>query len=275
VLTAIPALQGLRDALGCYLVTEVDGQFEQRGELTGLPGVTRLYAGEGTFIVKEFEHEAEQLRTRMWKTSSTRFRAAQRLNLRERLSTFSIALLSVVAIAVGLLDPHTKAGLHDFGVSTAAVMAILSVFILVISLIEASGQTSVRADRLHSNAVRIAELRAQLESLVANCKANNTPDWTRVQAIGEEYSAKIRECPFNHELIDYRRFAVDHRFSPEFMIDKESGKKVPRIGPAEALWTKVYYLVCTSWLSVLSWLIVLMLLVVAFDWPSLASEPRV
>ncbi len=210
----------------------------------------------------------------MWKTSSTRFRAAQRLALRERLSTFSIALLSVVAIAVGLLDPHTAQGLREYGVSSAAIMAILSVFILVISLIEASGQTSVRSDRLHANAVDITELRTQLEGVRARARASNDPDWEATEGIRKAYAAKMRECPFNHEPIDFRRFAVDHRLSPEFAIEMRSGKKVPSVGFVEAHWIRVYYLLCTSWLSVASWLIVLVLLIVAFDWHVPGAGPR-
>lgn len=224
--------------------------------------------------MQEFEREAEALRTKMWKTAGARHRAVERLSRRNRWSTFSIALLSVVAIAVGLLDPHANLLSHKVGLSTATLTAVLSVFILVISLIEGSSQTAVKADRLHDNAVRITESRTRVEDLLARCRAANTPDWGALAGVRQEYETKIRECPFNHEPIDYKRFEVDHRTSKEFLVsDRQGTRASPRVHFIAAQWIKLHYLLGASWLSIASWMIVSIMLLLLLDWSALRCAP--
>jgi hypothetical protein len=205
----------------------------------------------------------------MWKTSGARHRAVERLTRRDRWSTFSIALLSVVAIAIGLLDPHATLLSHKVGFSTATATAVVSVFILVISLIEGSSQTAVKADRLHDTAVRVTEARTRLEDLLARARTKGTPDWDALASVRQEYETKIRECPFNHEQIDYRRFEVDHRTSKEFLITDGQTKAKPRTNFFVAQSIKLYYLLGTSWLSIASWLIVATMLILFLDWSAL------
>lgn len=209
-----------------------------------------------------FEKQTAELRTKMWKTAGARFRAAQRLTRRERISTFSIALLSVLAIAVGLLEPHARSGW-----STAALTSIISVFVLVISLIEGSSQTAVQSSKLHENAVRVSECRARLEEMAARCRAQGAHDWQELRNIRVDYETTIRECPFNHESIDYKRFEVDHRKSEGFLVAaSETGERRPGMSLLNAQWVKGCYALSAIWLSVVSWLIVIAVLVFAFDW---------
>ena len=211
----------------------------------------------------EYLRLAIDLRTRMWRTAGARFIAADRLTKRDRFSTFSIALLSVVAIGVGLLDPHLSTFAQRVsGGSTAAVTAILSVFILVLSLVEGSGQTSVRATKLHENAVHISEVRTDLETMLARSQLANSPDWEQLAELRKAYETRIRECPFNHDPVDYQRFQVNHRTSPEF-ADAEGQ---PRMSWPEAQWVKLHHIADTSWLSFASWIFVVAFVVLTFAW---------
>ena len=209
----------------------------------------------------EFIKRLDELATVMWKTSGARFLAATRLVRHDRLSTFSVALLSVVATVVGLLEPHVSAAAHRVGLSTAVISATMSLFILVISLLEGSAQTAVQANKLHENGVRIAEVRRDLEDLLARSKIEKTPNWDRYEALRRAYDTYLRECPFNHEPIDFRRFEVDHRNSPKF-----SENDRPRTGWVEAQWIKLRHFFDAAWLSVASWILVLSLVLLVIDW---------
>jgi hypothetical protein len=79
----------------------------------------------------EFTQRSQELITIMWKTSGARFLAAARLQRRDRLSTFSIALLSALAIIVGLLDPHVSVATRlPLGLTAPIISAAMSLFIL-------------------------------------------------------------------------------------------------------------------------------------------------
>lgn len=208
----------------------------------------------------EFIKRSEDLATVLWKTAGARFLAATRLSRRDRLATFSIALLSVVAVAVGLLEPHVSTAAHRIGLSTAIISVTMSVFILAISLIEGSAQSAVQANKLHESGTRIAEVRRELEDLLARSRATNAPDWVRYEGLRSSYETLLRECPFNHLPIDFKRFEVNHRKSAAF---SENGH--PRVGWPEAQLIKILFFVDAAWLPVVSWVIVsfLILLVIA------------
>jgi hypothetical protein len=207
----------------------------------------------------EFIKRSEDLATVLWKTSGSRFLAATRLLRRDRLSTFSIALLSVVAATVGLLDPHVGPTAVRLGLSTAVIAASMSLLILVISLVEGSAQTAVQSNKLHESGTRIAEIRRELEDLLARSREANAPNWVRYEELRKAYEVLLRECPFNHEPIDFKRFEVNHRKSAGF---SESGH--PRVGWWEAQLIRIHYLLNAAWLPAVSWVIVvgLVLLVV-------------
>jgi hypothetical protein len=192
----------------------------------------------------DFIKAAEELRTRMWITSGSRYLAANRLSRRDRYSTFSVAILSVVAIGLGLLNPAVSGGASHAGFTTVSVTAIISVFILAISLIEGSARTAVQVSKLHENAVAISEIRTSLESMLAKARAAGAPGWQQLDELRQEYETRIRECPFNHEPIDFQRFEANHRASPEFL----TADMVPRMGWARCQWVKIRHLTDAAWL---------------------------
>lgn len=197
----------------------------------------------------------------MWKTYGSRFLAAIRLTRRERWATFSIALLSVVAIGVGLVNPPIGPLAHNAGITPATVTSVISVFILVISLIESSSQTSVRALKLHESAIAISEVHTRLQRALVTSKASKEPNWTEYGKIQSDYEMQIRECPYNHESIDFEAFRANHRRSPEFAVVPNNAG----MGDIAALWAKVRYIGSSIWLPLASWAVVLAALLIAFD----------
>jgi hypothetical protein len=201
----------------------------------------------------EFVKRANDLIAIMWKTAGSRFLAASRLQRRDRLSTFTIALLSAIAIVMGLVEPHVGTGVRlPLGLTTGLVSAAMSLFILVISLVEGGGQTAVQCAKLHDNAVQVAEVRRNLEDLLARAKTAGSPDWAQYEVYRDAYYTHLRACPFNHEVIDFLRFEANHRKDAAFSLNGR-----PRIGWLEAQGIKLRHLLSAAWLSFASWALVL------------------
>jgi len=205
-------------------------------------------------------------RTNLWRTAGARFYGARRLELRDRLSTFSIAFLSVIAIGVGLLDPVIGSGDAPvlLRIGTAVLTTIISVFVLTISLIEGNSRSQLQATRLHESGVRLTELRGSLEILTA--QSGDHPQWDSFEKLRNEYDREIRECPFNHDPIDDLRFKIDHRSSDEFA----AADKRPQITWLRAVVIEARYVMSAAWLSVVSWVVVVGLVAAAVDWHHLA-----
>ncbi len=110
---------------------------------------------------------AKDLQTKIWRTSGARFNAARRLRRRERFSCFSIASFSAVGIALTIVQrvygvpPETNVD-NQY---TLLALAI-SLFVLVISLIEGAGGNLLRAERLHQNAVELDTLQQRVGQLL-------------------------------------------------------------------------------------------------------------
>ena len=102
----------------------------------------------------------------------------------------------------------------------------------------------MQASKLHENGMGIAAVRRNLEDLLAQARAANAPNWSQYELYRDEYDTHLRECPFNHELIDFKRFEVNYRHDPAFCTD---GK--PRIRWVEAQSIKLRYLLSAAWLS--------------------------
>jgi hypothetical protein len=97
-----------------------------------------------------------------------------------------------------------------------------------------------------------------LEDLIAKSR-NGEEDWKAIEAIRIEYERELRECQFNHEPIDDRRFMVEHRTGKEFAT--ETGK--PRISRFEAFKIFARYLLSPAWIYLVTWFLVIAMLVAA------------
>jgi hypothetical protein len=191
------------------------------------------------------------------------------LRVEERWASLSIAMLTLIVIAVSLLDAlHLGPFAEHSEALTSVVIAFISIFILLLSIMDSNAHRELRAHRLHESGLRIGELRGELEGLIA--KSSTGEDWSAVERIRTEYERELRECQFNHEPIDDRRFMIEHRTSKEFST--ETGK--PRISRAEALGIFARYLLSSAWVSLATWFLVIVILVASASHSPHAAEGR-
>jgi hypothetical protein len=154
---------------------------------------------------------AALLDNRIWKTKGSRFNAARRLNNKYQFSLNSISILSVYGIAIPMIQGIVKnpqcQKINDI---YNAISLILSIFTLVISLLEGAKNYQLRAEKLHKNAVAISSLYRDLEHL----KISNLGDADFLQKLKDisiRYEELIKECSENHETEDYTLFMAQNR----------------------------------------------------------------
>jgi len=96
----------------------------------------------------------EKLKKKISTTRECRFNAARRLSNKNQLSIASISFVSVYSIAIAIIQ-----NIFDFSQCKnlnnvfTIVSILLSIFILVVSLLEGANNYQLKADRLHSNAL--------------------------------------------------------------------------------------------------------------------------
>lgn len=196
----------------------------------------------------------KNLQTKIWRTSGARFNAARRLRRRERFSTFSIACFAVVGIALTIVQRvyGVPAGTDVDNHYTLLAIAI-SLFVLVISLLEGAGGYVLKAERLHQNAVDLDGLQERLGQVVAQIEDGESLNQDVIGKITGEYEQKIKECPENHEPIDDQLFRAQHRLSPEF--------KGFSFSWPHAMFIRLAYGFRSTWLFVIAWIVIVALVI--------------
>ena len=148
----------------------------------------------------------DNLLRKMWKTKSARFNAHARLMSRQRLSTAATSALACYLIAVSILQLTLPAAAEGaLGKIITSAVLILSVFLLMITLIESARNYGAEADKMHRSALEIAELynRFQALDLAAADAARSS--------FNDQYSAILRSSEVIHKDIDALRFQLAHR----------------------------------------------------------------
>lgn len=167
---------------------------------------------------------AEIQQDKMWKTKGSRFNAVRRLNKKNQWSIASISILSVYGISIPIIQSNMDSTQCPQVNSWYNLIAILlSIFILVLSLLEGSQNYQVRAERLHKNAMEISELHSKLDYL-SRCQSQDKRLSSKLEKIAMEYENLVSNCPENHEIDDYTLFRVQHRDS--FKICKPYAKYI-------------------------------------------------
>jgi len=157
------------------------------------------------------------LRTKAWRTSSSRYNAARRLRLRELSSTISLALfssLSVVIAFVQLVYFKDKPEINNY---LTSLSASLGIFLLAISLIEQGAANGAKAEALHQNAEELNDFQESIALLLAKTDAQESITWNEVEAYRLKYQTIKTSCKFNHEPIDNQLFLAEQREADEFL----------------------------------------------------------
>ena len=156
----------------------------------------------------DVESFAGSLRKKLWITRGARYNASRRLQSKHNLSISTISYLSAYVLVLAALP---FLGVFDFnalqrGALNVATFA-LSLFILTLSLLEASRNYQGRATSLHNCANEISELYDELELALAS---GNALTAARLREISARYHEIIRRFQDNHEPVDNLLFRVEH-----------------------------------------------------------------
>lgn len=131
-------------------------------------------------------------------TRDSRFQANLRLERRQRASNLTIATLSLFVIALSLI-PNFKDLSDQQNQILLALTIINSVFIIITSLLEASGGFQLKGEALHRSARRVSTVFNKLMLL----SADEQRDPKKIEELQREYQLALDDCAYNHENIDY------------------------------------------------------------------------
>jgi len=200
---------------------------------------------------------AKELRTTIWRTKGDRFNSVRRLRRRDRLSSFSIAAFSVVAIALTILQKVYAVSSDSMLDNHFTALAILiSMFVLIISLLEGTAAYDLKAERLHQNALDLDALQKNLGHLLSRAADGETLSSDTLEEINRKYEQTIKQCPENHESIDDLLFQSQYRQSPEFKSACISGFGALRIKVRHGLAGTLLFLIAWFVIGTLVFLVV-------------------
>ena len=141
-----------------------------------------------------------ELKRKVEITKDARFQAHLRLERRHHISSYFISVLSLCVIALSLL-PNVITLTAQEGQLLLAGSVILSVFIIILSLAEASQNFYHRGELLHENARQIGKIFNRLQ-LITEVDSDIS---TKLEKLSGDYDAIIDKCPMNHDNVDYWR----------------------------------------------------------------------
>ncbi len=200
--------------------------------------------------MKEFLSE---LRTTAWRTAGARYNAARRLKQREWLSTFSLAALSALTIAVAFVQkvysPTAGTPLDNY---LSALAMALGVFLLVISLLEWGAGYGAKAEALHRNAELLTAFHRKCAQVLAQMDAGRVLTDSETNDLRGEYESIRDKCAQNHTPRDDELFRANQRLAPEFA----DAKGAPKMGNLDSLITKILWRLSEIWFFAAVWLVV-------------------
>ena len=140
----------------------------------------------------------EDLKRRVEITRDARFQANLRLERRNKSSYLVIALLSLFVIILSLVPniyELTQAGTQ----ALLALSIVNSVFVIITTFLEASGNFVHRGEQLHRSARKVAAVFNKLMLL----SPDERQEKNTIADLQKEYQDALDDCPFNHDNMDY------------------------------------------------------------------------
>jgi len=156
------------------------------------------------------EQYLQKISYRVWITKNSRWNAVRRLKMQSQMSIFSISLLSICGISVPIIQifiDSSKCARIDNVYTLVSIL--LSIFILVLSILEGTKNHQVKAEILKNNALEISSISKEIDFLV-NYKFKQSSDdkenqniVIQVKKYYKDYDKSLRLCSENHEVEDY------------------------------------------------------------------------
>ncbi|UYN99563.1 MAG: SLATT domain-containing protein [Devosia sp.] len=138
------------------------------------------------------------LKRRVEITRDARFQANLRLERRNKWSYLVISVLSLFVIILSLV-PNIFQLSQPASQALLALTIINSVFIIITTFLEASGNFVHKGEQLHRSARKIATVFNKLMLLTVE----EREDKEKIHDLQKEYQASLDDCSFNHENMDY------------------------------------------------------------------------
>lgn len=157
---------------------------------------------------------ADQMKRKIWITRGARFNAHQRLQNRHNWSIASISFLSAYVIAISLLTFIPAISLTSKQNTIISFSAIaLSLFILVLSLLESSKSYESKGREFHECGRELSGVLGKLSISMEFWKSNqNQADIQKeLIDIDNEYNQILDRCHENHETIDVDLFKLENQ----------------------------------------------------------------
>lgn len=169
---------------------------------------------------KKENRSYDPLISKTWITKGTRFTADQRLRAKHKWSVSSLAILSLYLIT---LSSTEMLNLHLFGDDSITVqnddtteytplaVLFLSIFILIITMIENSKNHLLQAEKMHQCALEIQSIYHRLQLAIHNKRDT----YELRQSLLEEYDEVLMKYP-NHEERAYNIFKATNYTETDF-----------------------------------------------------------
>ncbi|WP_157202869.1 SLATT domain-containing protein [Calidithermus chliarophilus] len=161
----------------------------------------------------------EGLRSKVNKTRHIRFEASRRLKYKQDLSTVSVAIFSVYGIGFNIF-PSIFLSQTDRDM-LPVVSTLVSAFVLVISLFEASRGYAQRAYELHNCSILLTALIDKIDLVLLKNQTGTLASSLEVELekLQAEYLKILIESKSNHDYIDYLVY--------NYSVDKSAGWRSP------------------------------------------------
>lgn len=200
----------------------------------------------------------ENLKTNAWRTSSSRYNAARRLQRRESFANFSLALMSAMTIAMAFVQ-------RIYAIDTPAddylttVIATLGIFLLTVSLLQWGVGNGAVAEALHLNAERLNGFRRRV-GLKIDAQEISPLSLDDVERFNAEYENIKNECQHNHIPLDDKYFRIHHLDAEEFL----HGKSAPAMGKWDVIKIKLHWWLSNVGYVLLIWIFLIFLIIPLF-----------
>jgi hypothetical protein len=147
--------------------------------------------------------DSDHLLSKMWKTKGSRFNAHARLKARHWASVLATSLLALYLVALSLCQLTFADALTPLGNKVLSIGGVVvSVFLIIITLVENARNYLGDAERMHRSALAISELYNRFQALTVD-EANE-----QRQKFNNDYSDALKSIPVDHKDIDYKRFMI-------------------------------------------------------------------
>lgn len=145
----------------------------------------------------------DHLLAKMWKTKGSRFNAHARLRGRHWASILATSLLSLYLAALSLCQLTFADAMTPLANKVLSIGGVVvSVFLIIITLLETARNYLGDAERMHQSALAISELYNRFQALTID-----QADAERL-AFNDRYSEALKAIPVDHKDIDYKRFMI-------------------------------------------------------------------